>query len=105
MEADKAVGITASALFQCLCRLSEGRSESCTHIGFAHDTETPDGKKESWLIHFAIDTDGFAIDQIEPGKYPDGDILYWHESPEDAVTQAALRGDPVVPTLHDGGKV
>jgi len=95
MDADKAVGITSSALLLCLCRLSDGRAATCKHIGLAHDTETPDGKKESWVIHFTFDTSEYGIDPVEPGKYQDGTILYWHDTMEDVVTQAALYGDDV----------
>jgi len=88
--------ILAEALMGHLIHQAGHRAESCDAMGQIL-SGTMDDVRVDYLFKYDLQTGTWMLVELTPGKYKPNDILYYHDTKEDVVTQAALYGDDVVP--------
>lgn len=97
---EDAAHILAEALTGHIACQSGHRIEGCDAIGQIL-SGTIDDVRVDYLFKYNLQTSAWMLAELTPGKYRPNDILYYHGTIEDTVTQAALYGDDVVPDGDD----
>jgi hypothetical protein len=97
LTANDAACILAEALVGHLIVLSEHRADGCDAIGQVLCGTMEDTRRVSFVFKYDLHTETWGINEVPVDKYPANTILYYHDTEEDAVTQAALHGDELGP--------
>jgi hypothetical protein len=88
--------ILAEALLGHLVERAGARADGCDAIGQVLNGSVDD-KRISYVFKHGLHTGAWSLVEVTPDKYPADTILYYHDTIEDAVTQAALHGDELEP--------
>ena len=95
MEDKAIIYILWTAVIRLLYDREPERISEADAVGLVHHNED---NTEACIIKFILEAGNckeWGIIPIEPGKFKDGSILYYHDSMGDTVTYAALHGDVI----------